>query len=160
MREDLKNALNRKWSNHLISFGMIPFIENTLGNNQFQNVLYAIGATILSTGYIQNGKMYSYSVNQNIRGLLILTNQCAMHFSKGKRAEIASLDATEIELKKHLFTSFIQLRSNVSSSYMNIGALNLKEFKMVSNIIAYSIQKQKELLAQKRKHRNRNNIQR
>ena len=153
MREDLKNVLNRKWSNHLVSFGMIPFIENTLGKNKFENVLYATGATILSTGYIENGKMYSYSVNQNIQGLLILTNQCVMHFSKGKRVEIASLDATEIELKKHLFTPFIQLRSTVSSSYMNIGALNSKEFKMVSNIIAYSIQKQEELLEQKRKHR-------
>lgn len=153
MREDLKNAINRKWSNHLVSFGMIPFVENTLGNNKFQNVLYATGATILSTGYIEKGKMYSYSVNQNIQGLLILTNQCVMHFSKGKRVEIASLDATEIELKKHLFTPFIQLRSTVSSTYMNIGALNSKEFKMVSDIITYSIQKQKELLEQKRKRR-------
>jgi len=151
MREDLKNALNRKWSNHLVSFGMIPFIENTLGKNKIENVLYATGATILSTGYIENGKMYSYSVNQNIQGLLILTNQYVMHFSKGKGVEIASLDATEMELKKHLFTSFIQLRSTVGSSYMNIGALNSKEFKMVSNIIAYSIQKQEKLLEQKRK---------
>lgn len=153
MREDLKNAINRKWSNHLVSFGMIPFIESTLGKNKFENVLYATSATILSTGNIENSKMYSYSVNQNIQGFLILTNQCVMHFSKGKRVEIASLDATEIEIKKHLFTSFIQLRSAVSSSYMNIGALNSKEFKMVSNIITYSIQKQKELLEQKRKHR-------
>ena len=35
MREDLKNAINRKWSNHLVSFGMISFVENTLGNNKF-----------------------------------------------------------------------------------------------------------------------------
>ncbi|OQY87440.1 MAG: hypothetical protein B6D38_12815 [Anaerolineae bacterium UTCFX1] len=97
--------------------------------------------------------MYSYSINQNIQGLLILTNQCAMHFSKEKRVEIASLDATEIELKKHLLTPFIQLRSTVSSTYMNIGALNSKEFKMASDIITYSIQKQKELLEQKRKRR-------
>ncbi|MCZ2248988.1 MAG: hypothetical protein LC111_09545 [Bacteroidia bacterium] len=153
MREDLKNALNRKWSNYLISFGMTQFIESSLGNEKFETVLYATNATILSTGYIENGKMYSYSVNQNIRGLLILTHQYVRHFSKGKRIEIISLDATEIELKKHLFTSFIQLRSTVSSSYTNIGALNSKEFKMVSNIIGYSVEQQKELLAQKRKRR-------
>jgi hypothetical protein len=47
MREDLKNALNRKWSNHFVSFGMIPFIENTLESNKFENILYATGATIL-----------------------------------------------------------------------------------------------------------------
>jgi len=153
VRKDLRDALNRKWSNYLFGFGLIRFIENTLTNNNLENVLYATGATILNTGYIQNGKTYSYSENQNIQGLLVITNQCVLHFSKGKRLEIASLDDTEIELKQHFFTRFIHLRSTVSSSYMNIGSLGVKDFKIASEIITYLIQKQKELLLQRRKHK-------
>jgi hypothetical protein len=153
MGEDLKNALNRTWLNYLAGFGMIWFIERTLEKNNLKNVLYAAGATILSAGHIKNGKMYSYSENQNIRGLLIITNQCVLHFSKGKRIEIMSLDDTKIEIKKHLFTHFIHLHAVIGFSYMNIGAMFPKEIETASSLIEKSIKEQRELLKPKIKRR-------
>lgn len=138
MRDDLQKAISRTWMNRFASFGLIRFIESELFVKNIEQVLYATKAKIYSTGFIQQNQMYSYSSNSNIPGILLVTNQRILHFSKGNRLEQMSLDNVSIEIKKHLFWSYIHLQSS-GYFYMNIGEINKKEMKNIAIFIHHLI---------------------
>ena len=154
MRADLQKAIGRAWSNSVVSFGMQSYIEKTITDSE--NVLYAAKAKITVGSSIDGQTITVYDLNRNISGMLIVTTQAVWHFSQrdtGMTFEIMSLDDTNLELKKSMFSSFIRLQSSAGVSVMDIIGLNTTETNTIVKLISDSIALIKLPLEPKKKRR-------